>query len=202
MDSKPSPFVDKAIQPSFDLGNLAVFDITPLDGEKIRSTSENEKEAHLKDVARDNVQLLINQVLQLPVRRTVESQASASNQDSTMILFHLPEPTTELPREKPIPKAKAPTKWEQFAAKKGIQKKAKDGKLVFDDATQQWVPKWGYKGKNKELDSQWLVEVDEQKEKSTGDLIDPRTLSREERKKLVKKNQLQKERNAKRASKK
>lgn len=201
MESKPSPFVEKAIQPSFDLGNLAVFDITPLDADALNA-KEQVKEAHLKSVARDNIQLLVNQILQLPVRRTVESQASASTQDSTMVLFHLPDPLTELPREKPIPKPKAPTKWEQFAAKKGIQKKAKDGKLVYDEATKEWVPKWGYKGKNKELDSQWLVEVEDEKEKPDGGLIDPRTLSRMERKKLVKKNQLQKERNAKRSIKK
>lgn len=180
-----------------DFGNLAVFDTNPLDADKLKG---DEKEEYLKEVARDNTQLLVNQILQLPVKRTTDSHNSSGTQDSTMALFQLPEPTTELPREKPVPKPKPPTKWEQFAAKKGIQKKAKDGKLVYDEATDKWVPKWGYKGKNKELDSQWLVEVDDKDIKKTGDeLLDPRKLARAERVKLVKKNQKQQEKNAKRA---
>jgi regulator of ribosome biosynthesis len=182
---------------SYDFGNLAVFDSNPLEADQLAG---EDKEQHLKDTARDNVQLLVNQILQLPVKRTADSHNSSGTQDSTVALFQLPEPTTALPREKPIPKPKPPTKWELFAAKKGIQKKAKDGKLVFDEATGKWVPKWGYKGKNKELDSQWLVEVDDKDIKKTGDeLVDPRKLARAERVKLVKKNQRQQEKNAKRA---
>ena len=30
---------------------------------------------------------------------------------------------------------------------------------MFDEEKQDWVPKWGYKGKNKELEQQWIVEV-------------------------------------------
>lgn len=170
-----------------------MFDINPL-----HSTSE---EAIL-DTTRDNVQLLVNQILKLPIKKTTDSVNSSSTQDSTTVLISLPEPVSELPREKPLPKPKPPTKWELFAAKKGIQKKAKDGKLVYDEETGKWIPKWGYGGANKKLDDQWLVEVDEEKEKpdSKGDLIDPRTLSRMERKKLVKKNMLQQKRNAQRRS--
>lgn len=80
----------------------------------------------------------------------------------------LPPPTTPLPREKPLPAEKEPTKWEKFAAKKGIKDKKKEGKLVFDEKTQEWVPKWGYKGNNKEGEQDWIVEVDEKKEKKDG----------------------------------
>lgn len=185
-----------------------MFDPNPLDRELLLSSDSNEREEHLTSVTRDNVQLLVGQLLQLPVKKTTESINSSSKQDSTMTLFVLPQPTTQLPREKPLPKAKAPTKWEQFAAKKGIKKRAKDGKLVYDEEAGKWVPKWGYGGINKKLDDQWLVEVDENKDARTGkkrragaddELKDPRTLSRQDRKKLVKKNQLQQERNAKRA---
>lgn len=193
---------------SYDFGNLSVFDPNPLDRDLLLSENIDEKEEHITAVTRDNVQLLIGQLLQLPVKKTTESINSSSKQDSTMTLFVLPQPTTQLPREKPLPKAKAPTKWEQFAAKKGIKKKAKDGKLVFDEETGKWVPKWGYGGINKKLDDQWLVEVDETKDARTGkkrkagaddELKDPRALNRADRKKLVKKNQLQQERNAKRS---
>lgn len=37
--------------------------------------------------------------------------------------------------------------------------------MVFDEATGEWVPKWGYKGKNKEGEGEWIVEVDEKREK-------------------------------------
>jgi len=191
--------VERPIPPTFDFGNLTVFDTNPLENSSLLSEKLEERESHLKNTTRDNVQVLINQILQLPVKRTTESNNSSSNQDSAMVLFALPEPTSELPREKPIPKPKAPTKWELFAAKKGIKKRANDGKLVFDEASGKWVPKWGYKGQNKVLDNQWLVEVDDKKHTGEKELIDPRTLNRQERKKLVKKNQIQQEKNAKRA---
>lgn len=51
------------------------------------------------------------------------------------------------------------TKWQAFAATKGIASKPRRDRLVFDEDTQDWVPKWGYKGKNKQLEDQWIVEV-------------------------------------------
>ncbi|CAN6653898.1 regulator of ribosome biosynthesis [Trichomonascus vanleenenianus] len=193
-----SALVEKPIDVSYDFGNLAVFDTNPLNRDLL--ADDKQKEAHLQSVARENVQLLVNQLLQLPLKRSTEGGDSTDHKSSTVPLFVLPQPSTQLPREKPIPKQKAPTKWELFAAKKGIQKKAKEGKLVWDEQTKEWVPKWGYKGKNKQMDDQWLVEVDEEKHKNNdGELVDPRSLNRMDRKRLVKKNQLQQERNAKRA---
>lgn len=154
-----------------------------------------QKEAYLASVTRDNLQLLINQVLSLPIKTTTETHGSSTGQDSTMTLIQLPEPSTPLPREKAIPKAKAATKWEQFAARKGIKAKAKDGKMVYDEATGEWVPKWGYKGKNKDLDNQWLVEVEDKVKGTADELVDPRKLSRDERKRLIKKNEAQHKRN-------
>ena len=37
--------------------------------------------------------------------------------------------------------------------------------MVYDEATGEWVPKWGYKGINKKGDDDWIVEVDEKKER-------------------------------------
>lgn len=187
--------VDKPIPNTYDLGNLATFDPNPLDNEKLLSKDESIKEDHLQSVTRDNVQLLINQILSLPVKTTTETHGSSTGQNSTMTLIQLPEPTTILPREKPIPKAKPLTKWQQFAARKGIKPKTKDGKMVYDENTGEWVPKWGYKGKNKLIDDQWLVEVDDKVKNTEDELIDPRTLKRAERKKLIKKNELQHKRN-------
>lgn len=189
--------VTKPIPNTYDLGNLSTFDPNPLDNSILtsNSTSELEKENYITSVTRDNVQLLINQILSLPVKTTTETHGSSTGQNSTMTLIQLPEPTTILPREKPIPKKKPMTKWEQFAARKGIKAKEKSGKLVFDESSGEWVPKWGYKGKNKSLDNQWLVEVDDKVKNTDKELIDPRTLRRDERKKLIKKNELQHKRN-------
>ncbi|KAI3403205.2 RRS1 [Candida oxycetoniae] len=181
--------VDKLIENTFDLGNLATFDPNPLSNEKLASKNESEKEEYLTSIARDNTQLLINQILSLPIKASTDSQG--------ITLVQLPQPTTLLPREKGIPKAAPKTKWQEFAARKGIKAKSKD-KLKFDEETGKWVESWGYKGHNKKLDDQWLVEVDDKKTKEGDDLIDPRTLARAERKKLIKKNELQHKRNLKR----
>ncbi len=37
--------------------------------------------------------------------------------------------------------------------------------MQYDEATGEWVPKWGYKGSNKGIENDWIVEVDEKKEK-------------------------------------
>lgn len=185
--------VSKPIPNTYDLGNLSTFDPNPLENDKLNDPEQ--KEAYLASVTRDNLQLLINQVLSLPIKTTTETHGSSTGQDSTMTLIQLPEPSTPLPREKAIPKAKAATKWEQFAARKGIKAKTKDGKMVYDEATGEWVPKWGYKGKNKDLDNQWLVEVEDKVKGTADELVDPRKLSRDERKRLIKKNEAQHKRN-------
>jgi regulator of ribosome biosynthesis len=84
---------------------------------------------------------------------------------------------------------------ELFAKKKGIKAKKKDGKLVYDEEKQEWVPKWGYKGKNKEVEDQWLVEVDDKKTTADGEEANPRKLSRDERKRNIKLNERQEKKN-------
>jgi regulator of ribosome biosynthesis len=59
----------------------------------------------------------------------------------------LPAPTTPLPREKPVPKAKALTKWQAFAQKKGIVKR-KRSKLAWDEDAGEWKRRHGYKKAN------------------------------------------------------
>lgn len=187
--------VEKPIPVVYDLGNLSVFDSNVIDRNDLDS-SNAKREENLRKMTRDNAQLLINQLLSLPIKSTTDSAGGTSGQSATMSLLRLPEPIAELPREKPLPKPKAPTKWEKFAAKKGIKAKEKNGKMVFDEASGEWVPKWGYKGANKKLDDQWLVEVDEKHENTDKELIDPRTLNRQERLKLIKKNERQQKKNS------
>lgn len=61
--------------------------------------------------------------------------------------------------------------------------------MVYDDASGEWVPKWGYKGKNKEGENDWLVEVDEKKEAATGEAHDKRAEGRRERKERTRRNE-------------
>ncbi|KAF3940228.1 hypothetical protein ABW19_dt0205968 [Dactylella cylindrospora] len=174
--------VSKPIPLTFDLGHLAAFDTNPLP-----PLTPSTLEADLHSTARDAAQLLINQILTtVPMKSTPDG-----------VFAELPEPITQLPREKPVPKPKEPTKWEQFAKKKGIAPKSKDGKLIYDEATGEWVPKWGYKGANKGVEDDWLVEVDETKQ----DVNDnPRNLSRAERLEKIRKNERQQKKNEKNAA--
>ncbi|KAF2684810.1 RRS1-domain-containing protein [Lentithecium fluviatile CBS 122367] len=178
--------VDKPNPYTFDLGNLLCNDPNPV------PRNPDDLEETLAANARDAAQVLINQVLS-----TCEIKSAA---DGVHIV--LPQPTTPLPREKPIPADKEPTKWELFAKKKGIDKKKRDnGKMVYDDASGEWVPKWGYKGKNKEGDDEWLVEVDEKKEKATGEAHDARAEGRRERKERVRRNERKQRANERKATK-
>lgn len=134
--------VHKEVQLTFDLGNLLASDLNHIDTTRLRQESDD----YLKELGRDNTQLLINEIWKLPITRVEES-----------VVVELPPPTTILPREKPIPKQKAPTKWEQFAKTKGITKR-KRSHMVFDEKTQEWKPRWGYKRINDSKDD-WLIEV-------------------------------------------
>ena len=93
----------------------------------------SEAPEHLLSISRENTQLLINQLFSLPREQKADGA-----------YFSLPAPTTIVPREKPLPKEKPKTRWEKFAEQKGIEKK-KRGRLVWDEATQQWAPRYGYK---------------------------------------------------------
>ena len=155
--------VNKPIPYTFDLGNLTVFDANPLSS----PTQED-----LNATARDCAQALLNQLL-----TTVPITSTPSG-----VHLVLPEPSFALPREKPLPAAKAQSKWERFAAAKGIQKKAREGKLQYNEETGEWVPRYGF-GRKKDEDD-WLVEVDDKKgEKEEGGVRKER---REERKERIK----------------
>ncbi|KAL4811106.1 ribosomal biogenesis regulatory protein [Aspergillus unguis] len=179
--SKPTPY-------TFDLGHLLANDPNPL--ELPRSQPLN---TSLKNTARDGVQSLLNQLL-------TTCPITSSQQG---VLLSLPAPSAVLPRHKPLPTPKPPTKWELFARKKGIGKysnkpgaaladKERRKKLVYDEESGEWVPRWGYKGKNKAED-EWLVEVKEKDWKKEEDAAAKgssiRGLSRAERKDRIRRNE-------------
>ncbi len=110
-----------------DLGSLAAFD---------PSAAASRHEAVCKAQATALTQALMSALLQLPSESTPAGRVAA-----------LPPPTTALPRAKPLPKPREPTKWEKFAQQKGIVKH-KRSKMVFDEAEQTFKRRYGYNRAN------------------------------------------------------
>ncbi|KAI1368748.1 ribosomal biogenesis regulatory protein [Xylaria arbuscula] len=159
---RPTPY-------TFDLGLLLANDANPINtSTPAESTSlgVDPLEAQLIATARDGAQGLINQLLSTcPISSTPQG-----------VLLSLPSASTPLPREKPVPEPKAPTKWEQFAAKRGIKPKTREQRRMksqkYNEETGQWEKTWGYNKdgriERKEkgmVQKDWLVEVDEKKER-------------------------------------
>lgn len=135
--------VHKELELEFDLGNLLASDRNP---PTVLRQAGPSPEAELRALARDNTQLLINQLWQLPTERVEEA-----------VVARLPEPATRLPREKPLPRPRPLTRWQQFARLKGIRPKKKTN-LVWDEVSGQWRRRWGYK-RARDDTKEWLIEV-------------------------------------------
>ena len=113
------------------------------------TTRSTDLEAYLLDRSTTTTQTLIQRLFTLPLTRTPLGP-----------LAQLPVSHSHaiIPREKHLPKPKPLTKWERFAKEKGISHKRKD-KMVWDDEMQDWVPRWGKGGKNKDVEEAWIREV-------------------------------------------
>lgn len=173
--------VHKELDLEFDIGNLLACDKNRIESRDFR---EQKKDDFLRSLARDNTQLLINEIWKQPSERVDE-----------VIVVKLPDATTPLPREKPPPKPKAPTRWEQFAKLKGIQKKKKTN-LVWDETAKEWKRRWGYK-RAKDDTKEWLIEVPENADPNE-DQFAKRVKAKKER---VAKNELNRLKNIARAQK-
>ena len=136
--------VEKETPLQVDPGLLTVTDLNPIDEESYKygnililwyysclKFSRENLEEHLQSLARDGVQVLFAALFSLPTTPSPDGP-----------LAILPTPTYQLPRAKPLPKPKPLTKWEQFAAAKGIQKTVRE-KRVWDEEKQDWVNRWG-----------------------------------------------------------
>lgn len=189
--------VEKDTPYTFDLGLLLANDANPA---TITSAAAN-KDAHEADlaaVARDGAQALVNQLLTTcRIERTTTDG----------VLLNLPPVATALPREKPVPEPKPPTKWEQFAARKGIKPKTREQRknLQYNKETNEWERKWGYKGANKSAaETDWLVEVKTSQYGKDQELADKghsyRGEGRRERKERFKRNERKMRNNKERAA--
>jgi regulator of ribosome biosynthesis len=192
----PSHLVVKPTPYTYSLSHLTAIDPNPLpQTSHLLSLLRPELNSTLQSIARDGTQSLITTLL---TTTTIHSTSDGLN-------MTLPPPATPLPRWKPLPKPKAPTKWETFAKKKGIGKFAGSASggaalaerrknAVYDEEKGEWVKKWGYKGRNKGPEGEWLVEVDEKQRKGEEDGKSVRGEGKRERMERVRR-QVRKERN-------
>ena len=145
--------VNKTDELIYDMGHIMALDTCTLD-----SIQLNRME-YLDSLFRDNAQLLMNKLFSLPREpHPVEPFTE---------LAVLPNTIMVLPREKHVwcleknrfmqlPVEKAPTKWEEFAKRKGIIKKPKS-KIVYDEQKDEYRPRYGFNRANNPTD-QWLIE--------------------------------------------
>eukprot|EP01025_Chloroclados_australasicus_P059106 TRINITY_DN7462_c0_g2_i2.p1 TRINITY_DN7462_c0_g2~~TRINITY_DN7462_c0_g2_i2.p1 ORF type:complete len:384 (+),score=52.72 TRINITY_DN7462_c0_g2_i2:18-1169(+) len=123
---------DEDDQYEFDLGHMLVVDPNPIDYQEFKDNPE----AACLDAATGATQSLIKRLFSLPTEAAPMGR-----------IAKLPEPITKLPRAKPVPAKRPMTKWEKFAQAKGIVKRKKS-KLVWDETSQSWKRRWGYKKAN------------------------------------------------------
>lgn len=170
--------VEKPIELELDLGNMLAQDMNVLDNATL--TDSSLREEYMRALARDNTQLLVNAIWSLPTERVEE-----------VIVAKFPPPTTKLPREKPLPKPKPMTKWEKYAKEKGIVKKKRKDRMVWDDVVKEWVPQFGYKKIKVDEKKTWCIPLKQGDDPEE----DPFKKLAEEKSERVAKNELQRLRN-------
>jgi regulator of ribosome biosynthesis len=140
---------------SFDLRHLAAFHTTlPA---SLSSSSSSSKSTFtsaafanaLLSSATTATTKLVHALFTLPARTDAELGK----------IMTLPEKTVfPLPREKPLPKQKEKTKWQEFAETKGIKNRKRE-RMVFDDDADVFRPRFGKDSKrNVEKRENWVIE--------------------------------------------
>ncbi|NXY87110.1 RRS1 protein, partial [Alcedo cyanopectus] len=148
-EKRRSVTVEKELELEFDLGNLLALDRNPAPAAGLRGAGPR-REALLRELARDNTQLLAARLWELPAERAGGAGGP--------LVAQLPEPTFRLPREKPPPRPRPPTRWEQFARLKGIRRRKRTS-LVWDEEAKEWRRRWGYRRAGGDPARAWLAEV-------------------------------------------
>lgn len=166
--------VKKNVPLELDLGHLLASDPNSVDLKSFRSNPDT----FIKDLTRDNVQLVIKEIWGLETQKVDKS-----------IVAKLPAAKTMLPRCKRVPRAKSATKWEMFAKKKGIQKKKRE-KNIWDEASQEWKPRYGFHSYDNQKND-WMLEV----KPGTDPNQDVFEKEKEEKKERIAKNEYQRLKN-------
>lgn len=146
---------------SLDIGNLVAFDERAERGDK-----------SYEEAAKDATEALVHAIFSLPVSELADGR-----------FVNLPKGQFQFPRDKPIPKERVPTKWEMYAKEKGIQKKKKRDRLVLDESTGEYIPRYGRGSKNA-ADRDVVIAHKE----GMGSDYDPFSAKRQEKKKRLNQN--------------
>lgn len=150
----------------------------------------NDKEEDILAGLQDNVCAIYKYMFELKKR-----QRTAAGGEDHEILEHdkskfsvfLPKNSTEdggenwivLPREKPIPKEKQLTKWERFRLEKGIAAKGKRSRMIYDEVSKDWVPRFGMGSAKKIAERHnWVME---ERKKHVDAGLDPFTYKKNEK---------------------
>lgn len=151
----------------YDLGLLMASDISQLDGAQLYNAATREQ--YLHTLATQHCQLMVNHLFALP---------STAVPNDIGRLVTLPTPLLQLPREKPVPQPKPATKWEQFARAKGIHKKGKRDRLVYDEQTDAYKPRFGY---SKTDENEPVIIEHKESPNNTDETVDPWTRAEQEK---------------------
>jgi len=138
-----SAFPDKEDDLVHDVGSLASFDYHPVDTAELKRRGDG----YLQEAARDNVQLLFNQIFTQPALKNADG-----------VFAELPRRKTVVPREKPMPREKPKTKWDEFAQIKGIQKGKRSSKR-WNEERGEFVPRYGKGSVNNDKMQDWVMEL-------------------------------------------
>lgn len=125
---------------------MAAFDPSPSGKQAAALVGDGGKT--LLPLANAAAQALVAALWSLPATASAHADGGAGAAPVAPVpgrVVDLPKPSTWLPRAKPPPEPRAPTRWEAFAARKGIDKKGKRSKLVFDEDEGEWKRRHGYK---------------------------------------------------------
>ncbi|EFA80339.1 ribosome biogenesis regulatory protein [Heterostelium album PN500] len=174
--------VDKDDTLKYDLKNLTAYDYSSINKVEFK---ENEEE-YLKNLSRDNVQLLVTKLFSLPIKAIEEGALALLPNDFASL--------TPTPREKELPSAKSHTRWEAFAALKGIKKKGKKARMEWDEHYQEYRQSYGANRANKHED--YIMEAKESDK--VGE--DPFSKAEEEKREKVNKQKKRENRNLEESS--
>ena len=128
---------------AFDLGILTLFDSNPLKCDFTLPTFNKD----LQEQSLNNIKKMVNALYALKLTKDqklddIPDEYQVIDFNQSQFEVTLPEIKTAFPRHKKIPEVKALTKWEKFAQDKGIHK-TKRSRMVFDEITKTYVPRWG-----------------------------------------------------------
>ena len=167
-----------------DLGTLLAEDVT-FDVRAVAAATGTTFDGASRVRGRDVLQRVIAELFALP-----------SESDGNGRFAQLPEPTTGFPRARALPPSETPrTKWEAFAKEKGI-KKRKRSKETFDEQSEEWKRRYGYKRVN---DANDVIIAPAKMTDVVGKTEDPFTREEREKRERTQKNREKQDKNLMRA---